>query len=150
MLPLRRILPPRRIFLILILSLGNMLYRHFKNFHDVIVGKRIKHLFTALSRFDELALPENSELMRNCRFRHIEKFADIANSHFALEKRHKNIRPRTVAENLEKFRNVVNNVLRRHYRLNFFNNAFMRMLTFANLYKIVFHFYSRLQLFDNG
>ena len=81
--------------------------------------------------------------MRNRRFSHVEKFADVANAHFALEKRHENIRPRAIAENLEKLRDIVNNVLRRHYRLNFFHNVFMRVFTFANLDRIVFHLYYR-------
>jgi hypothetical protein len=80
-----------------------MLNAHIYYGLDVVIVQGVKDRFTLLTVLDEAGIFEDSELVGYCRHAHIKLFRNVANAHFALEKKVEDLYSCAVAHNREKF-----------------------------------------------
>lgn len=74
---------------------------------DVVVVELVVDFAADAVVFDNFGIAQNGELMRNSGFSHIEDVSDVADAHFALVERPKNLNASGFAEDFEEFRKTM-------------------------------------------
>ena len=71
------------------------------NLVDMLVVKAIENIFALAAVFDQFALTQGIELMRNSGFAHLEHGSQITNAHFRLRQRPHNSDAGRIAKDFE-------------------------------------------------
>ena len=112
-------------------SFCHVLHPLVQNRTYVAVSQGIKDGLSLPAVFDQLALLQGPELVRDGRLRHAQELGDVAHAHLGLKEDVQDLDAGGVAEKLEQLGQIVQDLLIRHVLIDLIDDLLMHVHVFA-------------------